>query len=357
MTDGVVDRRKFLEILGGAGIFASCPSSAKSVEVRRLCGFNLTEKLMASREKKFDLAKLGLISDFGFNFIRVPLDYRCWTPDDRRRQEIDERALNEVDELCDAAQKYNLHVNLALHRAPGYCVNLPRERDSLWTDKEALSDFIFQWAMLADRYKSLDENRLSFNILNEPNGNVSAAQYAPVMRAACNVVREKRERRNLFLDGLKWGQIPLEDEFFFTQRVVQSARGYLPLQFTHFGAEWIKPQLQRDPIWPLLDNAGNLWDSSSFRSRIFDAWIAAEKKGARVHVGEWGVFNKTPHDATLKYMEDCLIFWKEQRWGWALWQFDGAFGIIDSRRADVSYKPINGASLDSKMLALLQKYA
>jgi len=42
--------------------------------------------------------------------------------------------------------------------------------------------------------------------------------------------------------------------------------------------------------------------------------------------------------------------------GWALWNFRGSFGIMDSDRRDVVYENWRGHKLDRKMLELLQRY-
>ncbi|MFO7936659.1 MAG: hypothetical protein R6V06_03530 [Kiritimatiellia bacterium] len=42
--------------------------------------------------------------------------------------------------------------------------------------------------------------------------------------------------------------------------------------------------------------------------------------------------------------------------GWALWNFDVSFGIINSGRDDVDYADFHGRKLDRRMLELLQRY-
>jgi endoglucanase len=71
-------------------------------------------------------------------------------------------------------------------------------------------------------------------------------------------------------------------------------------------------------------------------------------------VGEFGAFNRTPHEVVLPWMRDCLDTWKSAGWGWALWNFRGGFGILDSDRSDVSYEDWHGHKLDRAMLKLLQ---
>ena len=93
------------------------------------------------------------------------------------------------------------------------------------------------------------------------------------------------------------------------------------------------------------------------RDTTIAPWQEAEAQGVGVMVGEWGAFNKTPHDVFLRWAEDCLRNWQEAGWGWSLWNFRGSFGVLDSDRADVAYEDANGHKLDRALLELLQRYA
>jgi endoglucanase len=73
-------------------------------------------------------------------------------------------------------------------------------------------------------------------------------------------------------------------------------------------------------------------------------------------VGEWGAYNKTPHEIVLKWMRDCLKNWQRAGMGWALWTLRGSFGPLDSHRADVVYENYKGHKLDRKMLELLKQF-
>ena len=85
-------------------------------------------------------------------------------------------------------------------------------------------------------------------------------------------------------------------------------------------------------------------------------WVQLKEAGVGVMVGEWGAYNQTPHDVTLRWMEDCLKNWQQAGLGWALWNFRGSLGVLDSGRADVQYEDFQGHKLDRKMLDLLQRY-
>ncbi len=55
-------------------------------------------------------------------------------------------------------------------------------------------------------------------------------------------------------------------------------------------------------------------------------------------------------------MEDVLATAQEAGFGWALWNFRGGFGILDSNRTDITYESWQGHQLDRAMLEVLQRY-
>ncbi len=89
---------------------------------------------------------------------------------------------------------------------------------------------------------------------------------------------------------------------------------------------------------------------------FYKPWLDLAKSGVGVHCGECGCYRETPHDVFLRWFEDQLSIFTEHQIGYALWNFRGDFGIIDSNRKDVKYKDWYGHQLDEKMLQLLQKY-
>jgi endoglucanase len=114
-----------------------------------------------------------------------------------------------------------------------------------------------------------------------------------------------------------------------------------------------------EPTWPLKvqqKEREEIWDRAKLVKNRIEPWKALEAKGSGVHVGEWGAYNKTPHAAVLAWMKDYLDLWKEAGWGWAMWNFRGAFGPLDSVRKDVPYEAWKGHKLDRKMLDLIQAY-
>jgi endoglucanase len=73
-------------------------------------------------------------------------------------------------------------------------------------------------------------------------------------------------------------------------------------------------------------------------------------------MGEFGAFRACPHDVALAWLEDNLRLLKERGWSWALWNWRGTFGVLDSNRTDVRYEAYDGHTLDRALLELLKRY-
>lgn len=97
-------------------------------------------------------------------------------------------------------------------------------------------------------------------------------------------------------------------------------------------------------------------DADYLRGVVFAPWEDVLASGRFVMVGETGVFNRTPHAVALAWLESLLKELKARGIGWALWNFRGPFGPLDSNRADVEYEDFRGHRLDRKMLELLRRY-
>lgn len=313
----------------------------------------MLEKFTAEHNAPYRERDFEWISAWDFDFVRLPLSYRCWTPENRF-QEMREATLPEIDAAVEMGRRHAVHVNLCFHRAPGYCVNAPAEPLDLWSDDAALQAFAWQWAHFARRYRGISNRELSFDLLNEPPYDLEAARYRRVVTRLVQAIRAEDPERLLLADGLAHGNLPVPE--LLPLQVAQSTRGYAPMPISHYHANWVEHLGSlhwSEPQWPLQDEDG-VWDKNRLRRQRIEPWLKLQDQGVGVHVGEWGAFNRTPHAVTLAWMRDCLDLWREVGWGWALWNFRGAFGVLDSERADVRYETWNGHQLDRQMLELLR---
>lgn len=467
-------------------------------------GFNLLEKFY--RNDPFRVTDFQWIAEWGFDFVRLPMDYLQWTDADDPYS-LREPVLEQIDQAVEFGRANGIHVSLNLHNAPGFSVNrTARHTLNLWRDAEAQKQFAFQWTSFAKRYRGISSSRLSFNLVNEPNG-VDGETYVSAVRAAIDGIRAVDPERLIITDGLEWGREPVDT--LAAEGIAHSTRGYDPFGLTHYRAGWVDGADRfPPPIWPAplvngyLHGPGNrnlhtsfvlegpFDDQTSIRIRVGqvstrgrlrvhaddrviferdfhpgpgvgewkevvhlepsdiyqnvydrdyeamvpagtkqvrltnaegdwltimeiglrpagsgpdaehvlvktdhtwgevqrdairhqpgdpdvvfrtpamqnrqwldDRWTASWKRlvdsGVGVMVGEWGAYRHTPHDVVLRWARDQLSLWKEAGIGWALWNFRGSFGILDSNRADVKYEDFRGHRLDARFLALLREF-
>jgi endoglucanase len=358
-----MNRRTFLQTAGAfaAGTVAlpSFPLAAAewpAVSARHLPrwrGFNLLAKFVKRRSGNppFAESDFALLAEWKFNFVRLPLSYWCWS-DPNDWLNLHEPELKDIDQAVEFGRQHAIHVNLNLHRAPGYCVNPPKEPLDLWKDEKALEACAFHWAHFAKRYQGIPSERLSFDLLNEP-ADIPPDTYVRVVKRLVEAIRSEDPQRLIIADGLKWGRDPVQG--LVGVGIAQSTRGYDPIQISHYKASWMHGSDKwPEPTWPLRKGEKIIADKETLRKDRIVPWKKLEQQGVGVHVGEWGAFNRTPHKVVLAWMRDSLDLWKEAGWGWSLWELHGAFGVLDSQREDVKYEDFRGHKLDREMLTLLQ---
>jgi len=496
--------------------------TATAEKLPRWRGFNLLNKFVASQNTPFDEADFRMIHGWGFNFVRIPMDYRIWIVGGDWTKIDEYAAFHDLDQAVAWGEKYHVHISLNFHRAPGYCVNPPKEARWLWTDPEAQRICALHWAAFARHFKGIPSERLSFDLVNEP-ADVDPQTYAKVVTLLAAAIRAEDPGRLIICDGLQWGNLPVPE--LVPLHVAQSMHDYNPMEVTHYQASWIegasdwaapqwpifkgvpgilcgpgKPDLNSpltitggggnpfpagtrlelkvgtvsvsahlvvraddqvvfeknfvsgpdskegekvvfDPKWKIYQNVfaqtetvtlaksakqisislddgdwmtldsltlqaprpepgeppyppyslafDNAWGKKRGAPLIYQPdvatmpwaggggeWVNREwlyehqilpwrrldtvaqmtqHHGVGIMVGEFGCFDKTPDDVTMRWMEDTLTQFKTAGWGWALWNLKGSFGILDSNRPGAQYEDFEGHKLDVHMLRLLQE--
>jgi endoglucanase len=297
------------------------------------------------------------ISDWGFDFVRIPMCYTLWIEDDDPYA-IHEPMLEKVDRMVAFGQKYGLHVNLSFHRAPGFSVNPERtEPYNLWKDEDAQQAFDFHWSLFAKRYKGLSNQELSINLVNEPkppSEDMSREDHERVVRRVTGAIRSVDPDRLIIADGLSWGNDPCPE--LADLGIAQSCRAYVPATISHYRAGWVDTKSSFPyPQWPEDPSRTGAFNRERLEAH-YAQWAELAKMGIGVHCGEGGAFSHTPHDVFLRWLEDVLDILTGYGIGYALWNFRGGFGVMDSDRQDVDYEDWHGHQLDRKLLNLLQKY-
>jgi endoglucanase len=331
-----------------------------------------------------------IISDFGFDMVRIGVQYWDWVdytektprggPLAKDLFKIKESGLTRIDEVIEMARKYKLHVQLDMHRGPGFnfreaVMGEENEPFSLWIDKVAQDAFVFYWDMFAKRYRGISPKELSFDLLNEPargkNGHAefgpwvpslipSRSVYQKVMTMAVEKIRETSSDRIIFVEGLD--KLASADEIlpeFIPLGVAQSMHCYAPGEFTHYRSwpDIKKNFLSGPPSWP-----AKLMDGSTFGrdelEKLHEPWGWLVSQGIGIQCGEFSMatpVGAVPHEIGLRFLTDLLDIMKLHQMGWTYLSFrGGGWGLIDGNDPDVVYEDYHGHKLDRQLLTLLQ---
>ena len=162
MSEILIPRRDFLKKATAASMALSLNQTSFSPSLKKKKnklpkwrGFNLLDFFNPDpengRKTKPDYYKY--MSDWGFDFVRIPISYPSYLDFDRSKPirpdevlQFNNRVLDEIDEILTNCHNQNLHVSLNLHRAPGFCINAGfKEPYNLWEDQEALDAFCAHW--------------------------------------------------------------------------------------------------------------------------------------------------------------------------------------------------------------------
>jgi len=385
--------------LAGSELAKAAGNSPGPVKNPAWFGFNLLEYFSTDPDwmKYFPYKNDGMfpeddfrwIRDWGFNFVRLPMDYRFWTdPDDLMK--INEQMVEPIDRAIRLGEWYGIHVNICLHRAPGECIldgkneaitgiHVTNEKTNVYEDAQTLEAFVHQWTYFAQRYRGISNERVSFNLVNEPKYRTTPAedaelkthnpddavsrellhrhelQYVRVASAAINGIRALDPQRLIVTDGYPVAASPIPE--LFDTRVIQNCHTYIPGQLTHYQCEWARSSTSSNaplPTWPLKDPHGRIYDRAALAA-IFRPWADLLRQGIPIHFGEMGCYKRTPPQVVLAWFDDTLDVLNDLHTGWALWNFRGPDGIMDTERAGTKFEDWHGHQLDRPLLSLLQK--
>ncbi|MFZ6026654.1 MAG: glycoside hydrolase family 5 protein [Chloroflexota bacterium] len=328
-------------------------------------GFNFLWMFSQRRDQaplSHDDKALDFLAEYGFNFVRIPTDYRFWTKDFDYFHP-DEAVFTYLDRYLEACRSRGIHMSLNLHRAPGYCINANHiEKHNLWQDEIAQDAFVFLWETFARRYRGVSGKDLSFDLVNEPpevgQYGLTRDTHAAIMRRTVAAIRAIDPQRAIAIDGLGGGHLAMPELAGCGREngglgVIHSGRGYQPMPVSHHAAQWWPGYAQApDPQYPGLEWDGRIWDRDGLRA-FYQPWREVETAGATVHIGEMGCFNRTPNDIALRWFEDLFGLYGEFGWGYSLWEFEGAFGIVRHGRPGAVYEKLGGYEVDRALLSLM----
>jgi endoglucanase len=187
------------------------------------------------------------------------------------------------------------------------------------------------WEQVAEHYKDAP-NRVLFEILNEPNTQVTPEIWNSWVKDALAIIRKSNPQRNVVIGPASWNNIKFLDRLELPEddrHILVTVHYYLPMTFTHQGARWNQSTAAL---------SGIDWGTDEEKSKVpadfagVQAWSKEHRRP--ILLGEFGAYDKAPMDARVRYTAHVARTAESLGWAWSYWQFDSDFIVYDMAKDD-----------------------
>ena len=267
------------------------------------------------------------IADWGFDHIRLPVDYNVIQNKDGSMKEDGLQRIDRVLSLCD---QHGLRAVLDLHKAPGFSFD-PKEQELGLFDSEAdQSRFYAIWETFAARYGSLSD-WLVFELLNEITNPDYLPAWIRISRECISRIRQFAPETVILLGSYHNNSVhavrdlpaPSDDH------VLYNFHCYEPISFTHQGAYWIADRQDVNARVPFSESGVS---PDYFEALFSSAVEKAQLENTELYCGEYGVIDIVPPEEALPWFRAIHAILEKHGIARAVWSYkEMDFGLSDPR--------------------------
>jgi endoglucanase len=293
-------------------------------------------------------ADIALIKSMGFDHVRLSVNPQP-IMDANRRPGGTAEYFGSLDAAIKMILDAGLAVELDMHPDSDFKARLAKEDDFV----ERFADF---WRTVARHYSSWDQDRVFFEILNEPEMRDPYRWYGVEAKLAA-AIRQGAPAHTIIAAGARWDD---DDDMVFLEplrdpNVIYVFHFYEPHVFTHQGAtwgafywHWIKglhyPSSPENAAQvaaavpeaperlPVIRYGQDHWDASRIEAEINQAADWAKQRNVPLVCNEFGVFRtySDPRDREA-WLTDVRTALEHHGIGWAMWDYSGSFGVVTKK--------------------------
>jgi len=295
---------------------------------------------------------ITLIKSMGFDHVRLSVNPQPFM--DAGRHGGREEYFGYLDAAMKMILDAGLAVELDMHPESDFKARLAKEDDFV----ERFTDF---WRTVAQRYSSWDQERVFFEILNEPEMRDPYRWYGVEAKIVV-AIRQAAPGNTIIAAGARWDD---DDDMVFMEpvrdpNVIYVFHFYEPHIFTHQGATWgayywhwlkglhypsspenaaqVAAAVPEAPermqvIRYRLDH----WDAARIDAEISQAADWAKQRGVPVICNEFGVHRPyaDPADRS-RWISDVRTALERHGIGWTMWDYSGNFGVVTKQDGKIT---------------------
>ena len=266
------------------------------------------------------------IAAWGFDHVRIPIDYNVILNDDGSMKE---EGLSRIDRALALCEKHGLHTVLDLHKTPGFSFDAGEKEGGFFDNEAYQEQFYAIWTCFAARWGKL-HGRVAFELLNEVTEGCYLPAWKRISRECVRRIRAHAPETLILLGSYQWNSARTLPELDapYDGRVIYNFHFYEPHAFTHQGAYWM-PELK--------DKTGVAYADSGCSEAFVENFIApalqkAAAEGTEVYCGEYGVIDVVPPEEAVKWFRDVHAVFERHGVAHSLWSYKQMdFGLSDKR--------------------------
>jgi len=292
------------------------------------------------------------IAEFGFDHVRVPVDYNVLEEEDGT---VKERGFAHLEDCRKWCEKYGLKMLIDLHEAYGYSFDPTRNDDKrkFFYDAALQDRFLKLWKEIAQRFCAYTDY-VAFEPLNEVVPEDVADAWNDLLSRYIALIRETAPGAYIVVGGVCYNSVTTvaKIDVPLDSRIVYNFHCYEPMIFTHQGAHWLacmppdfrigypKTIEEYKKASEVLDEgvAGAIYVEgiSEIGEKFFEDIFApaiekAVKDDVPMYCGEHGVIDLAPKEDALRWIKDIHSVFHKYGIGSALWNYKGLdYGISDT---------------------------
>ena len=268
-----------------------------------------------------DQADIDRIAAIGFETIRIPIRWETRSSS-QAPYAIDDSFFALIDSVLDWCEAAGVNAVVNMHH-----------HDAFFEDPSANKAwFLSMWDQIAARYRDRPSSVI-FEIMNEPNTQLTAELWNVYLRDALDVIRTTNPNRFVVIGTADWGGLGAMDKLLLPgdPNIIFTFHYYEPRQFTHQGAQWAEGADE----W-----VGTLWEGTALeklavKNAMSSAVDWADRNNVPVWMGEFGSFEAADDASRARWSEHVARFAEDAGFGWCYWEYKAGFGVWD--RTDESW--------------------
>lgn len=296
--------------------------TAKELNNRLGRGVNLGNALEAPNEGDWGVVLTSeyfhLIDSVGFDAVRIPIRWST-------HAEVDSPYTIDADFF----KRVDWAINQALDNHLLSVINIHHYEEIMANPAEQKTRFLSLWKQIATHYQSWNDDVI-FEILNEPNNQLTTDLWNEYLRDALAVIRETNPKRTIIIGTANWGgidglnalELPSPDEDPY---IIATFHYYNPFHFTHQGAEWV----DGSDAWLGTTWTGRTQEKTAMMMDFDKVKSWSDRTGIPVYMGEFGAYSKADMDSRSKWTQFAAREAETRGFSWAYWEFCAGFGIYN----------------------------